>query len=384
MSQFKRKFLANLIAAGIAVGMSGAAAAADEQKTPTLGEVLKASRITMTGYLDVSLDSLSSDSGTPSLRVFDQGNHGFDLHTVDVTVAKVAEAAPRKRLGWFVQADAGSDANVYATNSTGGDDFEIQEAWFDYKIWLFDITAGKFATLAGAEVIESPQNTNYSRSFLFGYAIPFTHTGVRAATAYKDLWRFTVGFNNGWDVLDKAASTPTEKDAFTTELGFSVNPADWMSFAFAWYAGTANTIPGGISVPDGDRELYDFVVTLKPMEDLSFIVNYDMGFQDRAAPNGIDTAEWDGWAAYLNYTVTDGLNLSFRSEQFNDDHGARTGVAQELEESTFTIGVPDVIAKDIELRFEYRKDQSNQQVWTDAGQPTGTQTSVAMEALVKF
>jgi len=41
--------------------------------------------------------------------------------------------------------------------------------------------AGKFVTLAGSEVIWSPSNSNFSRSILFG-AIPFTHTGVRAAT----------------------------------------------------------------------------------------------------------------------------------------------------------------------------------------------------------
>ncbi len=42
------------------------------------------------------------------------------------------------------------------------------------------IDAGKFVTPIGAEVIESQDNWNYTRSTLFGYAIPFYHTGLRA------------------------------------------------------------------------------------------------------------------------------------------------------------------------------------------------------------
>ena len=37
--------------------------------------------------------------------------------------------------------------------------------------------AGKFVTPIGAEVIESQDNWNYTRSILFGYAIPFYHLG---------------------------------------------------------------------------------------------------------------------------------------------------------------------------------------------------------------
>jgi hypothetical protein len=42
------------------------------------------------------------------------------------------------------------------------------------------LDAGKFVTNTGAEVIEAKDNWMYSRSILFGWAIPFTHTGVRA------------------------------------------------------------------------------------------------------------------------------------------------------------------------------------------------------------
>jgi hypothetical protein len=381
------------LAAGCCACFASAAAAAD--KTPTFGEMLKASGIEVSGYLDVALNSLSTDTDAPFTgRVFDTEHHGFMVNAVDVTVSRPSVAEPDKRLGWFLQADAGSDAGVFCTNSTCGDDFEIQEAWFDYKVWYFNIMAGKFATLAGAEVIESPQNTNYSRSLLFGYAIPFTHTGLRFQVSPGDAWKFTAGVHNGWDTLQKSASTPPAPDALQGELGFSMNPAKWMSFAFAWYYGTANTAATGQA---GDREVYDFVVTLKPMEDLSFVLNYDMGKQEKAAgATFANDAEWDGWAAYLNYTVTEGLYLSLRAEQFNDTEGFRTGTGPsgtgvvpvgaelELEETTFTIGVPGVLAKNLDLRVEWRQDKASHKVWMDAGAPSDEQSSYALEAIVKF
>ena len=41
------------------------------------------------------------------------------------------------------------------------------------------VDVGKFVTHMGNEVIESKDNWNYSRSFLFAYAIPYYHTGIR-------------------------------------------------------------------------------------------------------------------------------------------------------------------------------------------------------------
>ena len=39
---------------------------------------------------------------------------------------------------------------------------------------------GQFVTSAGAEVIESSSNWNYSRSILFAWAIPYYHFGAKA------------------------------------------------------------------------------------------------------------------------------------------------------------------------------------------------------------
>jgi len=55
----------------------------------------------------------------------------------------------------------------------------------------------------GYELIEGYDgyNDNYSRSILFGYAIPFTHTGVKASYAFSSKVAGMVEVVNGWDLL---------------------------------------------------------------------------------------------------------------------------------------------------------------------------------------
>ena len=62
----------------------------------------------------------------------------------------------------------------------------FQQAYVSYLAPVgsgLQIDAGKFVTPAGAETIETRDNWNYSRSFLFALAIPYYHMGVR--TAYR-------------------------------------------------------------------------------------------------------------------------------------------------------------------------------------------------------
>ena len=72
------------------------------------------------------------------------------------------------------------------------------------------IDMGKFVTWMGAEVIEASDNINASRSLLFGDAIPFGHTGVRATyTPFKDKWTVGLGVVNDNDFVQNPMNSPT-------------------------------------------------------------------------------------------------------------------------------------------------------------------------------
>ena len=78
----------------------------------------------------------------------------------------------------------------------------LKEAYLSYmapigKGLQFDF--GKFVTPAGAEVIETNANVNYSRGLLFNYAIPFYHFGGRAKYAFNDKVALTGYLVNGWN-----------------------------------------------------------------------------------------------------------------------------------------------------------------------------------------
>jgi hypothetical protein len=361
----------------LAVSLSACTAAAvAADKVPTLGDVLQASGITVNGYVDFSHNNLSTDVGSNTYRVFDTENRGFNLQMLDLSIGYL----PASGFGGFAQLDAGSDARAIASAGTSNaDDFEVQEAYLQYANGGLSVIAGKFATLAGAEVIESPSNTNFSRSILFGYAIPFTHTGVRASYAVSDAFKLIAGMNNGWDVMREtqqtAAADGQRAMSKTVELGVIATPAKMLSLAASYYTGKESA---GTTTP-ADRNVLDVVATITATDALSFVLNYDKGEQEQVAGAN---AKWDGIAGYVNYKLSDQYRLSLRTESFKDKQGYRTGTTQKLKETTLTLGYAP--AKNVELRAEYRKDKSDQSVFTEDGQLKQSQNSLGLEAIYKF
>jgi len=372
------KLAKKILVAGVSACAWATVNAAD--KVPTLGEVLKASGVDVTGYVDVSYTHLSTDRGSTSYRAYDTERSSFNLHTVDLSVASL----PASGFGGFFQVDFGEDADVSASIGTRNDDqVDVQEAYLQYASGNLSIVGGKFATSAGAEVIESPSNTNFSRSLLFRWAIPFTHTGLRATVTPNDKFKVFAGVNNGWDVLKESATGATVAlgnnggaDGKTAELGFSATPIKLLTLAASYHNG-----PEAGTVEKGDRSLLDVVATFNVTDALSLVVNVDRGEQDKATAASTK-AKWDGTAVYVNFKLSDEWRLSARTESFNDKDGFRTGTVQKLKETTLTVA--NTPSKNVELRGEVRRDTSNQAMFTDGGALKKNQSSLALEAIYKF
>jgi predicted porin len=245
--------------------------------------------------------------------------------------------------------------------------------------------AGKYVTLAGAEVINSTADFTYSRSILFGYAIPFTHTGVRATYAVSDTVNVLLGLNNGWDQLKDANKQKT------VELGVAYAPSKAFTLAAQGYSGTEQ-VAGFTDTVGGRRDLIDVVATYVATDKFTFILNYDWGSQENvtAAAGGTFKAKWDGIAGYVNYQIADQWRLSVRGEYFDDKNGYRTGVVQKWKEGTVDLVYLPV--KAVEIRAEVRGDLSDQHAFVDnvarflaAGDSTKkNQTSFGLEGIFKF
>ena len=289
------------------------------------------------------------------LRVFDHKANSFGLDLAQIIFSKDPATGV---VGFKVKLSAGETAKwIHARGMSGAalntaqsgegtDSIDITEAYMSYTAAIgkglrFDF--GKMATYHGAEVIEAKDNPNYSRSFLFNYAIPFTHTGLKMSYSVTDALSASFHIVNGWD----NATDNNPGKTYGVSLGYA--PAD----AFSGYL---NLMTG----PEQDhsnnkRNLLDLVATIKPTKKLTFILNYDYAKEEHAV--GANDAKWYGVAAIAKYDVSDKQDVAVRAEYFNDKDGFRTGAAQKLKEVTLTWETK--LDGGIIVRPEYRHDASN-------------------------
>jgi len=252
------------------------------------------------------------------------------------------------------------------------------QGFVQYATGPLTVIAGKYVTLAGAEVIAPTGNTNFSRSLLF-FAEPLTHTGVRATYAATDTLSFVGGVNNGWNY-----SSLTTSGSKTAELGVAWTPNKTFALTAQAYVGKDSTF-------DAQRTLVDAVATYTATDALTFVLSYDWGKQ-KQHPAGNPDLDWSGAAFYTNYALNDQWRVSVRLEYLNDKEGFVSGIlgtAQKLKEGTVTFGYAPV--KSFELRMEARYDKSDKATFvrtlnTDAGiNPfANSQTGVALQGVYKF
>ncbi len=367
----------------------------------------------ISGYGDVGYTSASNASsantGTGPLsdangklitgRVFDNDNNQIQFHNFNVKAAY----APQMGIGATVEYSFGEDADIihsYPQNlQSPANEVDLTQAYASYVGGPFTLIAGKFETLAGAEVIESPSDLNISRSILFGYAVPFTHTGVRLTYAATGSLNVIVGGNQGWDTT-KTISANNDVNAVTAEYGIAWNPSKVFSLTAQGYTGpvpqgSANPATIGVyGYAQPVRTLTDFVATYHFSPALTFTLNGDIANQNRTAVFdrtgnylGIGTVSWDGVALYASYTK--GLwTLTGRGEYFADNGGYRTANAlgaatRDWEEGTGTLAyAPN---NNLIFRAEYRYDtSSNQYFLSGTSTPTFNNGGFGLEAIVKW
>ena len=340
----------------------------------------------LTGHFDVAYTHLNGFgkfvSGVND-RVFDFKRNDAIFHALDLQLANT----PENGFGGLVDVTIGKDADTIAAYGTiskskgpangANHYFDATQLYLHYGMAPFTIIAGKYVTLAGAEVIKSDGDVNYSRSILFGYAIPFSHTGVRATWKLSDSLSLIGGVNQGWDAVTDPNSDKT------AELGATFAPSKEMSFGAVYYGGKELLANYPKSDVNGMRNLVDVVGTFILSDQLTLILNYDYGTQDKAGLNG-GKAKWQGIAGYLNYQINEQWRLSLRGEYFDDKDGYRTGVVQKWKEGTLTVAY--LPAKAWEIRAEVRADKSDTSAFlkSDGATATDKQQSFGLEVLYKF
>jgi hypothetical protein len=369
-----------LIASAVSAALAAPATVLAQARTPTLGQVLDASGISVNGYIDAQYNWANRNlqfNGSPD-RVFDSQNNSFGLHQFGLTVAK----QPKEGFGGLVNITAGQDAQVIhsfpETTAAPASLFDLTQAYGSYSKGALTVIAGKYTTLAGTEVIASTGNTNISRSILFG-AIPFTHTGLRASYAPNDTVTLYGGLNNGWDQLTDGNRQKT------LELGATLNPVKPLTFTISGYFGDEQATPPGTQLgggPQGNRNMIDAVA--------NYIVNNSMNLgaeilyaaQEDTA-NG--TAKWNGAALYFNTMLNSLWRASVRAELFDDKQGFHFATATGTKYSEATLTLSYLPNSSVEVRTEVRADKANNAVFVDSdGSTSKSLLTFGLEGLYKF
>jgi len=336
-----------------------------------------------------------------TLQFFDNNTNQFSLNAVELVADKApdATAGGTGRAGYHVgviygQAAAAINGNLFtgvANNPTDFNNIALKEAYVDYIAPIgkgLTITVGKFVTPAGAEVIESNANWNYSRSILFYYAIPYFHFGVNAKYTFNPKWSLTGYMVDGWNNSQEpntgktygvsVAWTPNAKWAVTEN--YLAGPQDDIALGTG-YVGKPN---------DNWRQLEDATIAYTPNAKWAFQVNGDYGYGDKTGDN--DTAagnsnadQWYGAAGYLKYTLSSKSYFAARYEYFSDPQGFALFLGDtngHVSEGTGTFAYN--WTSELQSRLEFRDDFSNRNIFEKGTRFVGTMPELELGLIYTF
>lgn len=372
----------------VAATVAGAAAqtasteAKREDRPKTLWE-----ETTLFGYIENSYVWNLGHTGRDDVndyRLYDF-DAGYTFNMAEFSIKK--DPSDRYPFGFGLVLTAGLDAQKnHAIGIFRDDDdnfpfrnttkFDLQEAYGAYRVPVgngLTLKAGKFVTLLGYEVIEAPNNLNFSRSFLFSYAIPLTHVGALATYPITDWLSVTAGPVVGWDIADDNNSAPSW-------LGqIAVTPVKDLTTTLNWITGKEYSYdPVGHLRNGGVRTVLDLVLTYTGVKSMTLGLNVDYGWEkDEAFLKSIATrsdadANWWGYAGYVAYDWTERLRTALRGEYFTDPMGARTAAGQKLSLWELTGTLQYRIWKGLVGRLEFRHDQSDAKVFKTLRDDSGT------------
>lgn len=288
--------------------------------------------------------------GTLNFNHPDTGNNGlynFDdrANQAHLNFAKFSMEKASGILGFRVDAGFGRTLDMISAADDAPDGFKyLEQMYVEFrppKAHGIEIDFGKFVTSAGAEVIESNNNWNYSRSLLFAWAIPYYHFGARASIPVTKTFSTGIQVVNGWNSL----GTNNGMETVGLVGNFTWKKATWSN---TYYTG-----PQKEGLINAYRQLYDTVLLLTPNSKSNVYFNFDYGTDKNVGPR----QNWTGFAAAARYQLTNRFAIAPRVEVFNDIDGFATGVTQLVKEFTLTGEMK--IHDGFLGRLEYRRDMSD-------------------------
>jgi len=355
------------------------------------------------GYVDASYTQnfKNPSNNVNQNRIFDVDSNSFRPHLAQLVFEKEGKAGGElvDAAGFRIKLNFGEDAE-FTGGSHGGDDVDFQEAYAQFIAPVgngIDLRIGRMNTLIGYEVIESPNNPNFSRSWLFGLGQPFTTTGIRGSYDFTDQVSWSIGVINEF-----AGNVSDVNNSKGVETAVSVTPTDWLSvvgYGF-WTPNDGSAALGGVG-GDARRLLGGGIVDIQVLDSTEVVLEAYYAKQDEAFANGRN-AVWKGFAGYIIHDFSEKWGVRFRGEIFDDVDGfascfgggtkaggkasscarAIGSGGQTLWEMTYTLQykpVPFLIT-----RLEFRHDHSDKGTFLKGTKGVDNQQTLGAEVIFLF
>lgn len=328
------------------------------------------------GYYNFNANHPPESTNGNQLRNFD-----YDANTFSLSMAKLTMSHDPDPVGFRIDLGFGKAFNEIL--STEPNFKHLEQAFVSWKPTKgkgFEADFGEFVTSAGAEVIESKDDWNYSRSLLFSLAIPYYHVGLRTSMPVTKSFTAGVQVVNGWNNFSDNNSGKT-----IGLTGVYTRPKYTLSTNY--YVGPEND-----KTNKGYRNLFDTTLLLTPTPKVSAYINYDYG-QNRNAGvidseasvpqyQTTDLSHWQGIAAALHYQATSKIAFTPRFEYFKDESGFTTGTVQNVNE--FTLTGEYKMPEGLLARLEFRRDDSDEPYFVKGSRLVDAQSTLELGVVAFF
>jgi hypothetical protein len=318
-------------------------------------------------------------------RVFDSEHDEAIFNQFDITVERVVDVT-KWDIGGRMEWVWGEDARLIHSNGLfdwyGSDpenQWDLNQLYADFGVPIGNglrVRVGKFVTLLGYEVINPTGNALYSHSYIFGYGIPFTHTGILGTYSFTDSFTLTAGITRGWE-----QSWEDNNEAIDFLGGFTWTINDQWSLIL-----NNTTGPQQADEEDNMRTVFNPILTFKASDKWTLALDGVIGWEEDVP--GVDDeedAEWYGVALYSLYTINDMFALNGRAEWFDDDDGSR-GLGTTLYEFTLGLAITpfpnDPWGSNLKIRPEIRYDVADDDVFD--GGDEDDQVTAAIDVIITF
>jgi hypothetical protein len=287
-----------LTVAAISLGIAAMAQDSTKAESP---------KPTITGSVDFyyRFNLANPASGkTNNLTSFTNSHNSFELGMASIRADhSFGKASATIDLGFgrraeeFSYNDGALDANKNGFLTLAA----VKQAYLSYAVSdHFKLTAGKWGTHIGYELLDAYLNRNYSMGYMFSYG-PFSHTGIKADISLGGKSALMVGIANPSDMVTVTTppkfaiaqfSTGSKNDKFKAYLNYQ----------------------GGRYAPASSLSQFD-VVLLGTLTG-KFNIGYNGTIQTRKIMDVSNS--WWGSALYFNYDPCSSFGLTLRGEYFDD------------------------------------------------------------------